>query len=59
MIVFFNPVKFGVTFTLGNLMALGRSLLLAAKDLFNLYIFTLLFESIFFCFRFWFCSKIE
>jgi len=37
MIVFFNPVKFGVTFTLGNLMALGRSVLLAAKDLFNLY----------------------
>uniref|UniRef100_A0A0E0G8F5 Vesicle transport protein n=1 Tax=Oryza nivara TaxID=4536 RepID=A0A0E0G8F5_ORYNI len=24
MLVFFNPVKFGVTFTLGNLMALGR-----------------------------------
>ncbi|KAM3241695.1 hypothetical protein ACQJBY_054486 [Aegilops geniculata] len=23
MIVFFNPVKFGVTFTLGNAMALG------------------------------------
>ncbi|KAG2659175.1 vesicle transport protein SFT2B-like isoform X1 [Panicum virgatum] len=25
MIVFFNPVKFGVTFTLGNLMALGST----------------------------------
>jgi len=25
MIVFFNTVKFGVTLTLGNLMALGRS----------------------------------
>ncbi|GJM85298.1 hypothetical protein PR202_ga01735 [Eleusine coracana subsp. coracana] len=25
MFVFFHPVKFGVTFTLGNLMALGRS----------------------------------
>lgn len=24
MLVFFNPVKFGITFTLGNLMALGR-----------------------------------
>lgn len=23
MLVFFNPVKFGITFTLGNLMALG------------------------------------
>ena len=28
MIVFFNPVKFGVTFTLGNAMALGRSVAL-------------------------------
>uniref|UniRef100_A0A0D9YTT1 Vesicle transport protein n=1 Tax=Oryza glumipatula TaxID=40148 RepID=A0A0D9YTT1_9ORYZ len=25
MLVFFNPVKFGVTFTLGNLMALGST----------------------------------
>ncbi|WVZ74970.1 hypothetical protein U9M48_023083 [Paspalum notatum var. saurae] len=25
MIVFFNPVKFGVTFTLGNMMALGST----------------------------------
>jgi hypothetical protein len=27
MLVFFNPVKFGITFTLGNLMALGRFVL--------------------------------
>lgn len=27
MLVFFNPIKFGFTFTLGNLMALGRSVL--------------------------------
>ncbi|CAN7024353.1 unnamed protein product [Brassica oleracea var. botrytis] len=25
MLVFFNPVKFGITFTLGNLMALGST----------------------------------
>ena len=31
MIVFFNTVKFGVTLTLGNLMALGRSVSLAEK----------------------------
>ena len=31
MIVFFNTLKFGVTLTLGNLMALGRSVSLAEK----------------------------
>ncbi|RWW43089.1 hypothetical protein BHE74_00051282, partial [Ensete ventricosum] len=25
MLVFFNPIKFGITFTFGNLLALGRS----------------------------------
>ncbi|KAJ6364895.1 hypothetical protein OIU76_029801 [Salix suchowensis] len=25
MLVFFNPVKFGITFTFGNLLSLGRS----------------------------------
>jgi hypothetical protein len=34
-------VKFGVTFTLGNLMALGRSVSLAAKVLLNIYLFLL------------------
>jgi hypothetical protein len=24
MLVFFNPVKFGITFTFGNLLSLGR-----------------------------------
>jgi hypothetical protein len=31
MFVFFHPVKFGLTFTLGNLMALGRSVSLLVK----------------------------
>ena len=35
MIVFFNPVKFGVTFTLGNMMALGRSVAPFLEVLFN------------------------
>ncbi|OEL28323.1 hypothetical protein BAE44_0010659 [Dichanthelium oligosanthes] len=39
MLVFFNPVKFGVTFTLGNLMALGRSVLFHQLSKFCLYIF--------------------
>jgi hypothetical protein len=31
MFVFFHPVKFGMAFTLGNLMALGRSVSLLIK----------------------------
>ncbi|KAF3337826.1 hypothetical protein FCM35_KLT18413 [Carex littledalei] len=30
MIVFFNPIKFGITFTFGNLLALGRCVMILA-----------------------------
>lgn len=50
MLVFFNPVKFGVTFTLGNLMALGRSVskfhLIYHLTLFSSYFITCLWTPV-------------
>jgi hypothetical protein len=46
MIVFFHPVKFGVTFTLGNMMALGRSV----APFLEVICFLVLIEYVFFYF---------
>eukprot|EP00268_Persea_americana_P004668 TRINITY_DN1150_c0_g3_i4.p2 TRINITY_DN1150_c0_g3~~TRINITY_DN1150_c0_g3_i4.p2 ORF type:complete len:114 (-),score=23.42 TRINITY_DN1150_c0_g3_i4:1164-1505(-) len=35
MLVFFNPIKFGITFTFGNLLALGR---FVSLDLLNMFL---------------------
>lgn len=34
MLVFFNPIKFGITFTFGNLLSLGRCVLWLSSEIF-------------------------